>query len=723
MPPKPQKRQRQSFLSSYFASKGEEKVTDQEVIVVDLSDSDDEEKIGKGEETNKKQKKVKLSSSTPLSPSSYISIDVGEVKEREKTVLDLNKVEERLLQCTSTPEQHERFSRAVLSHTKGRGGRSSHNDHLLGPIATSVLSDIKEGDEGSRETSGHNMSKDEANEMEEKERVGEDEEEEEEDDDEGRWIRRGPNVSYTPLERQVLKLKEENPGCILFVENGYKYSLYGRDAFIVAKLLDIYASMRKNFLTCSIPTHRLHVHAKRVVESGYKVGVVRQVETAALKKAKGSAGPFQRKLCEVYTKATFSFPEEDTQECGWDGTPGMTSNVSQAATPFSLSLGSASSASSSSSLSVPLSQQSTQLAPSLSQHSFASSSLSLSPEVSSKYLLFLFETTPSSSSSDEVYYAQSVSVTLIAVDALNGDVVWDMFSDSVIRTELESRLSHLEPLEILLPPRSLLSHTSADLIQAYTKTSVPKERQPRVEILKERDYPFEKGAAARKISLFYGQRERERVREKVLSLPPSVQRLLAVVITHLEIFQLANIMTVDTVIRSYLDGVSTSMHLDGRTMENLSLSRDKGMDASSLTHNKPSCLLHLFSHTSTAAGGRLMRRWVTTPLTVRSDIEYRLAAVTELVDSYGFVWFQQLRALLSHCPDIERGLSKSMSRTICPSDFYLMVNTFYSIASSVLSSSLSSSVSSGLLTELCDPAKFTAVQQISCRLKGMLFEE
>lgn len=60
------------------------------------------------------------------------------------------------------------------------------------------------------------------------------------------------------------------------------------------------------FASASIPVHRLPVHAKRLVAAGHKVGVVRQIETAALKKAGDNRNaPFVRKLTDVYTKGTY----------------------------------------------------------------------------------------------------------------------------------------------------------------------------------------------------------------------------------------------------------------------------------------------------------------------------------------------------------------------------------------------------------------------------------
>lgn len=63
--------------------------------------------------------------------------------------------------------------------------------------------------------------------------------------------------------------------------------------------------MDHNFLTASIPTFRLNVHVRRLVTAGYKVGVVKQTETAAIK-AHGSnrSAPFERGLSALYTKAT-----------------------------------------------------------------------------------------------------------------------------------------------------------------------------------------------------------------------------------------------------------------------------------------------------------------------------------------------------------------------------------------------------------------------------------
>lgn len=63
------------------------------------------------------------------------------------------------------------------------------------------------------------------------------------------------------------------------------------------------------------------MHAKRLVAAGHKIGIVRQIETAALKKAGDNRNtPFVRKLTNVYTKGTY-IDDVDGLDQPTDGTP------------------------------------------------------------------------------------------------------------------------------------------------------------------------------------------------------------------------------------------------------------------------------------------------------------------------------------------------------------------------------------------------------------------
>ncbi|PVI01344.1 DNA mismatch repair protein-like protein msh3 [Periconia macrospinosa] len=123
----------------------------------------------------------------------------------------------------------------------------------------------------------------------------------------------------TPGEKQYLDIKRKHLDTILLVEVGYKFQIYGEDARIASKDLGIFCIPGKyrydehpseahltRFASSSFPVHRLQVHVKRLVQANHKVGVVRQVETAALKAAGDNRNtPFVRKLTNLYTKGTY----------------------------------------------------------------------------------------------------------------------------------------------------------------------------------------------------------------------------------------------------------------------------------------------------------------------------------------------------------------------------------------------------------------------------------
>ncbi|KAL0738972.1 hypothetical protein Bca4012_015182 [Brassica carinata] len=131
---------------------------------------------------------------------------------------------------------------------------------------------------------------------------------------------------YTPLEQQVVELKGKHPDVILMVEVGYRYRFFGEDAEIAARVLGIYAHVDHSFMTASVPTFRLNVHVRRLVNAGYKVGVVKQTETAAIKShGANRSGTFFRGLTALYTKATLE-AAEDISGGGEEGFGGGQSN-------------------------------------------------------------------------------------------------------------------------------------------------------------------------------------------------------------------------------------------------------------------------------------------------------------------------------------------------------------------------------------------------------------
>ncbi|TVY81808.1 DNA mismatch repair protein msh3 [Lachnellula suecica] len=154
----------------------------------------------------------------------------------------------------------------------------------------------------------------------EKEAAGEGEDDEEEEAPAPKAKKKGAKTGkLTPLELQILDIKRKHMDTLLIIEVGYKFKFLGEDARTAAKELGIVCIPGKfrydehhseahldRFASASIPVHRLPVHAKRLVAAGHKIGVVRQIETAALKKVGDNRNaPFTRKLTNVYTKGTY----------------------------------------------------------------------------------------------------------------------------------------------------------------------------------------------------------------------------------------------------------------------------------------------------------------------------------------------------------------------------------------------------------------------------------
>ncbi|KAI5952106.1 MSH3 [Candida theae] len=121
-------------------------------------------------------------------------------------------------------------------------------------------------------------------------------------------------TKLTPLENQILELTELHQDKILLIQVGYKYKAFGEDAKHVSKCLNIMyvPSSDARFAYCSFPDTRLHINLQRILNSGVKVGIVKQMETAIVReidKAGKSGDLMRREVTGVYTKGTYMSDE------------------------------------------------------------------------------------------------------------------------------------------------------------------------------------------------------------------------------------------------------------------------------------------------------------------------------------------------------------------------------------------------------------------------------
>jgi DNA mismatch repair protein MutS len=113
-------------------------------------------------------------------------------------------------------------------------------------------------------------------------------------------------MSETPMMRQYKKIKRRNPDCILFFRLGDFYEMFGDDAVIAAKELDLVLTSRSKNVPederipmCGIPYHAAESYISRMVAKGYKIAICEQMEDPKLAK-----GLVKRDIVRIITPGT-----------------------------------------------------------------------------------------------------------------------------------------------------------------------------------------------------------------------------------------------------------------------------------------------------------------------------------------------------------------------------------------------------------------------------------
>uniref|UniRef100_A0A8I5R1T5 DNA mismatch repair protein MSH3 n=1 Tax=Papio anubis TaxID=9555 RepID=A0A8I5R1T5_PAPAN len=309
---------------------------------------------------------------------------------------------------------------------------------------------------------------------------------------------------YTPLELQYIEMKQQHKDAVLCVECGYKYRFFGEDAEIAARELNIYCHLDHNFMTASIPTHRLFVHVRRLVAKGYKVGVVKQTETAALKAiGDNRSSLFSRKLTALYTKSTL---------IGEDVNP-------------------------------------------LIKLDDAVNVDEIMTDTSTSYLLCISENKENVRDKKK----GNVFIGIVGVQPATGEVVFDSFQDSAARSELETRISNLQPVELLLP--SALSEQTEMLIHRATSVSVQDDR---IRVERMDNIYFEYSHAFQAVTEFYAKDtvdiKGSQIISGIVNLEKPVICSLAAIIKYLKEFNLEKMLSKPEEINARLDAVSEVLH-------------------------------------------------------------------------------------------------------------------------------------------------------------------
>jgi DNA mismatch repair protein MSH3 len=359
---------------------------------------------------------------------------------------------------------------------------------------------------------------------------GVEEEEEEEETPKPAKGRKGvgakkAGTKLTPMEKQYLEIKRKHLDTVIVMEVGYKFKFFGEDARIASKELGIVCIPGKfrydehpseahldRFASASFPVHRLQVHVKRLVQANHKVGVVRQVETAALKAAGDNRNtPFVRKLTNLYTKGTYVDDVEGLDASGPDAAQSSTG-----------------------------------------------------------YLLCLTETNAKGWGTDE-----KVHIGLVAVQPATGDIIYDDFEDGFMRSDIETRLLHIAPSEFLIvgdlskATDKLIQHLSASKTNVFGDRSRV-ERVEKPKTMAAQAYSHISNFYADKMKTDGPDSDRKgAILDKVHQLSEHVTICLSAMITHLTEYGLEHVFDLTKNFQPF--SARSYMVLNGNTLTSLEI--------------------------------------------------------------------------------------------------------------------------------------------------------
>jgi DNA mismatch repair protein MSH3 len=281
-------------------------------------------------------------------------------------------------------------------------------------------------------------------------------------------------------------------------------------------------------------------------------------------------------------------------------------------------------------------------------------------------------------------------------------MVYDQFQDSTSSlSELELRLSHLQPAEILYP-RSSSSTLEASLInwKKYGgQSGVRTEKLP--------DEWFDYTSALSTVTEFYGghqtlttdshtsgdsmdtqssgQDEKDNNSchleleaqglQKVISLPKCSLSCLSALIHHLKVFKLQQVLKLTSNLELFSAG-DRCMKLNSKTLENLEIFQNME------EKNERNTLFWILNHTKTPFGRRLLRKWTANPLRRVAEVERRQAAVSQLSSSES-PSVSLLKKLVSRLPDLEKMLCSAYHKKCSPLDFCDLMHHLTDISSQV----------------------------------------
>jgi DNA mismatch repair protein MSH3 len=246
-------------------------------------------------------------------------------------------------------------------------------------------------------------------------------------------------------------------------------------------------------------------------------------------------------------------------------------------------------------------------------------------------------------------------ITLVSFQPLTGDIIHDEFADvEFLRTELRTRLSHLEPLEFLYFQNSLSPETEKVINQLNLNHNLRVITYP---ILKKDHY----------LNLVNEVID-DSIVEFMFTKSKNFQICCSLLIEYLKEFQLDSAFTK---LSNFIPfSHSNSMIINSNTLENLEILRN------STNEEQKGSLIWVLDHTRTKFGYRLLKRWILSPLIHVDLINHRLDAVEEIKSNFNHFLESLANSVLKNCQDLEKNLNRLNYAKIKRKELYTFLFKF-----------------------------------------------
>ena len=112
-------------------------------------------------------------------------------------------------------------------------------------------------------------------------------------------------TKVTPMMRQYIDIKEQNPDVILFFRLGDFYEMFFEDAINVSHELELTltgksAGLDEKIPMCGIPHHAANVYIEKLIDKGYRIGICEQLEDPR----NVTKGIVKRDIVQIISKGT-----------------------------------------------------------------------------------------------------------------------------------------------------------------------------------------------------------------------------------------------------------------------------------------------------------------------------------------------------------------------------------------------------------------------------------